>query len=93
MQQSQLKDPAFICDPENNPLVSLCCWPYLLQVRHMPTEPVAPKEGWPATWRHSTGGRIGLALLGISFCIATCIQLQGVLTKQWHRDYRWGGTS
>jgi hypothetical protein len=28
-------------------------------------------------------------LLGIAFVIATCIQLQGVLTKQWHRDYRY----
>jgi hypothetical protein len=31
---------------------------------------------------------VGLALLGIAFIIATCIQLQGVLTKQWHKDYR-----
>lgn len=39
-------------------------------------------------WRYSTGGGVGLAVLGIAFLIATCIQLQGVLTRQWHRDYR-----
>lgn len=27
--------------------------------------------------------------MGAAFCIATCIQLQGVLSKQWHRDYRY----
>jgi hypothetical protein len=59
-----------------------------LQVRHAPTQEGTGKEGWPSTWRHSAGGRVGLALLGIAFIIATCIQLQGVLTKQWHRDYR-----
>jgi hypothetical protein len=31
---------------------------------------------------------VGLAVLGIAFCIATAIQLQGVLTFGWHRDYR-----
>lgn len=70
--------------------VLVCCGPptpMLPQVRNVPTEAAPQKEGWPATWRHSVGGRVGLALLGISFCIATCIQLQGVLTRQWHRDY------
>lgn len=48
------------------------------------------KEGWPSVWRYSVAGRVGLALLGIAFTIATCIQLQGVLTRLWHRDYRCG---
>lgn len=62
-----------------------------LQVEGKPEVRGPSKEGWPATWRHNAGGRVGLALLGIAFTIATCIQLQGVVTKQWHRDYRWAG--
>lgn len=62
--------------------------PCVLQVRRVPEQLGAAQEGWPATWRHTAGGRVGLALLGIAFIIATCIQLQGVLTRQWHRDYR-----
>lgn len=57
-------------------------------MRNIHAEPGSGKEGWPDTWRHSTGGRAGLALLGIAFLIATCIQLQGVLLRQWHKDYR-----
>ena len=34
-------------------------------------------EGWPGSWRFSQAGRAGLALVGLSFLIATCIQLQG----------------
>ncbi|KAI8469725.1 MAG: hypothetical protein J3K34DRAFT_521879 [Monoraphidium minutum] len=45
-------------------------------------------EGWPNSWRFSTAGRVGLALVGLAFLIATAIQLQGVLTRGWHRDYR-----
>lgn len=62
----------------------------LVQVRGVSTQPGTHKEGWPDIWRYSAGGRVGLALLGIAFTIATCIQLQGVLTRQWHMDYRWG---
>jgi hypothetical protein len=58
------------------------------QVRNVPATEGSKKEGWPATWRYNAGGRVGLALLGIAFIIATCIQLQGVLTRQWHKDYR-----
>lgn len=60
------------------------------QVRQVPAITGRKKEGWPSVWRYSVGGRVGLALLGIAFTIATCIQLQGVLTQQWHRDYRCG---
>lgn len=56
------------------------------KVKNLPDE--GGSETWPATWRHTGLGRAGLALLGISFIIATCIQLQGVLTRQWHKDYR-----
>lgn len=59
-----------------------------LQVRHVSPERGPPREGWPAPWRHSTGGRVGLAFLGIAFLIATAIQLQGVLSSVWHADYR-----
>jgi hypothetical protein len=59
----------------------------LMQVTNAPPSPA--QETWPATWRHSRLGKAGLALLGLAFLIATCIQLQGVLTKQWHKDYRW----
>jgi hypothetical protein len=58
----------------------------LMQVTNAPPRPA--QETWPATWRHSSLGKAGLALLGLAFLIATCIQLQGVLTKQWHKDYR-----
>jgi len=61
-----------------------------LQVRGVKAQPGVRKECWPDIWRYSAGGRVGLALLGIAFTIATCIQLQGVLTRQWHKDYRWG---
>ncbi|KAF6251191.1 hypothetical protein COO60DRAFT_1562294 [Scenedesmus sp. NREL 46B-D3] len=50
--------------------------------------PSPAKETWPATWRHTSLGKAGLTLLGIAFLIATCIQLQGVFSKQWHKDYR-----
>ncbi|WIA33283.1 hypothetical protein OEZ86_006424 [Tetradesmus obliquus] len=56
------------------------------EVTHAPPSPA--QETWPATWRHSSLGKAGLALLGLAFLIATCIQLQGVLSKQWHKDYR-----
>jgi hypothetical protein len=59
----------------------------LLQVTNAPPSPA--QETWPATWRHSSAGKAGLTLLGLAFLIATCIQLQGVLTKQWHKDYRY----
>lgn len=42
----------------------------------------------PLHRRHSTGGRVGLALLGVAFTIATIIQLQGVFGRAWHKDYR-----
>lgn len=58
----------------------------LLQVTNAPPSPA--QETWPATWRYSSLGKAGLALLGLAFLIATCIQLQGVLSKQWHKDYR-----
>jgi hypothetical protein len=59
-----------------------------IQVTNTPPSPA--QETWPATWRHSSLGKAGLALLGLAFLIATCIQLQGVLTKQWHKDYKCG---
>lgn len=58
----------------------------VLQVHHTAAQPA--RETWPATWRHSTGGKVGLSLMGLAFLIATFIQLQGVFSKQWHRDYR-----
>eukprot|EP00879_Flechtneria_rotunda_P004568 GHRR01004823.1.p1 GENE.GHRR01004823.1~~GHRR01004823.1.p1 ORF type:complete len:318 (+),score=68.30 GHRR01004823.1:475-1428(+) len=79
-----------------SPIVSGCVYvSYLIfilqlldkEVRQLPEQP-NKGESWPATWRHSNLGRAGLAVLGVAFCIATCIQLQGVLSKAWHRDYR-----
>jgi hypothetical protein len=35
--------------------------------------------------RYSAGGRVGLALLGVAFLIATMIQLQGVFGRAWHK--------
>jgi hypothetical protein len=78
-----------------SPIVSGCVYcSYLVfilelldrEVRHLPDQ--GSRETWPATWRHTGLGRAGLALMGVAFVIATCIQLQGVLSKQWHRDYR-----
>ncbi|KAF8067408.1 hypothetical protein HT031_002456 [Scenedesmus sp. PABB004] len=48
----------------------------------------AKGEAWPVPWRHSRLGRAGLALLGLAFLIATAIQLQGVFSCAWRRDYR-----
>eukprot|EP00775_Hariotina_reticulata_P013549 gene13549-13676_t len=48
---------------------------FLLQLTH------AQAQGLPC-------GKVGLALLGFAFIIATIIQLQGVLLRQWHKDYR-----
>eukprot|EP00877_Chromochloris_zofingiensis_P010483 jgi/Chrzof1/5689/Cz16g11230.t1 len=45
-------------------------------------------SSWPMDWRYTVIGRVGLAFVGIGFCIATCIQLSGVLLKKWHADYR-----
>eukprot|EP00882_Tetradesmus_deserticola_P000224 GHRQ01000251.1.p1 GENE.GHRQ01000251.1~~GHRQ01000251.1.p1 ORF type:complete len:491 (+),score=179.67 GHRQ01000251.1:108-1580(+) len=67
---------------------------FIIQLLHdeVTDAPPAPAaETWPATWRHSSLGKAGLALLGLAFLIATCIQLQGVLSKQWHKDYREDG--
>eukprot|EP00877_Chromochloris_zofingiensis_P010481 jgi/Chrzof1/5687/Cz16g11210.t1 len=47
------------------------------------------KQGsFPMGWRYTVIGRVGLAFVGVGFCIATCINLSGVLLKKWHADYR-----
>ena len=48
----------------------------LLQLKVAEAEENTQQSSWPGSWRFSTIGRVGLAVIGLSFIIATCIQLQ-----------------